>query len=249
MIDLRQIETLPGGIPKLAHCYWSGSALPKTFRLLLDRFRALHPGWHVKVWSDRTLPPLLNHREYQGIAQLAWKADVVRYDLVAQFGGVWMDLDIVWMKCLDDLLDGCEAFGGREAHHPHWVNNAIFGARRGHPWAWALVSDLHESYESKKHRHRNPLPSQVGVPYFNEVLKRFKSRVTVFPSGIFHPHQYEMLANADLTKHPTCWGLHFYSSASTTGKVQNAIDAGRISIPPPAEAARGATLQIDADSM
>lgn len=89
-------------VPRKIWLYWEdrpGSRRPPYLDLSLQTIRR-HAGDHevclldrksVESWID--LPPVVDR-----LAQLAHKADYIRYRLLHDYGGIWLDSDIVLMR-------------------------------------------------------------------------------------------------------------------------------------------------------
>lgn len=76
--------------------------------------RALHPTWEFRLWTDDAATAFLAAHHptilpyYQGYAQTIQRANVLRYAILATYGGVYLDLDIACRVPLDPLIDGVE---------------------------------------------------------------------------------------------------------------------------------------------
>src|SRR5207247_2358642 len=62
----------------------------------------------------------------------AQRADVLRYEVVYEHGGVYLDTDVECLGNIEPLLVDCDAFIGEEPSDLY--GNGVFGARRAHPW-------------------------------------------------------------------------------------------------------------------
>lgn len=112
--------------PKIVHLYW-GMNTPMSYLryLTVATFRKLNPDWEVKLWAP-TVPTIQinwNSGEhpghYRGIdyaQELEFtkfdfsslgipedipevhKSDLLRWFLLGEYGGIWSDFDIVWVK-------------------------------------------------------------------------------------------------------------------------------------------------------
>lgn len=92
-------------IPRILHQIWVGSEVPPLYAAFHERWKALHPGWDVHLWTDVTLPSLINQELFDLAAQGAVKADIARIELLLRFGGVYVDMDIEPHRATDALWD------------------------------------------------------------------------------------------------------------------------------------------------
>jgi hypothetical protein len=91
-------------IPTVIHRWWTGPPSPLEPWLGLT-LRSLHPRWTVHDWTDDTLPFTVDdHPELVLPAeQVRHRSNVVRYRLLAAYGGWWLDHDLVLLHPLTDL--------------------------------------------------------------------------------------------------------------------------------------------------
>lgn len=123
-------------IPKKIHFVWLGGAIPDFHRLVVERWRAIHPGWEVIVWKEPEIQALihtmntgLEERFMRAKISLSSRSDLARYHIVAHEGGIYMDTDFVPLRHLERLISYA-AFGAEE--QPGRVCSGVFGAYPGH---------------------------------------------------------------------------------------------------------------------
>ena len=78
----------------------------------MEKWRHYHPEWEMRLWTRDNLPPMQNRALYDSRKNTGHRADILRYELMHQFGGVYADMDMECQKPIDDLIAGCEGFGG-----------------------------------------------------------------------------------------------------------------------------------------
>lgn len=124
-------------IPRKLHFVWLGGKIIDLHRLLVERWRALHPGWQVTVWDEPSVLDLIGQmgtrleaRFMQQGLSLSTRSDLARYHIVAREGGIYLDTDFVGFRPLDPLLRYI-AFGVFEEFNR--VCAGVFGSVPGHP--------------------------------------------------------------------------------------------------------------------
>ena len=123
--------------------------MPEAFAEFADGWKRLHPDWDYRLWGDGDLPPLRNQDLYDRAHEIApgfegqLCSDIVRYELLYQFGGVWIDTDFECLKPIDDLMRGVVCLAAWEIQD-RVANNAIMGADHGHPLIGRLIRGLPE---------------------------------------------------------------------------------------------------------
>ena len=95
-------------IPRIAHFVWVGDELPFTEVGNIVRFHMIHREWEVMVWNERDAIGLMTDKEKRVCQQIEiaiHKANLIRFLALREYGGVYMDLDILVLKNLEEVLD------------------------------------------------------------------------------------------------------------------------------------------------
>jgi mannosyltransferase OCH1-like enzyme len=127
------------GIPKQFHQIWIGpNPPPPTAAAFRQSWLDRHPGWQMHVWTDENEPTgLCNEDIYRQTTVLAQKADILRYEILSRFGGVYIDIDFECLRNIEPLLSGVSYFFGEEL--PGRPAIGILGSVAGHPFSqWCL---------------------------------------------------------------------------------------------------------------
>jgi mannosyltransferase OCH1-like enzyme len=151
---------------------------------------AEHPeNIHLDGFEVKPLPPLVNRKFYDGIEQwvtgratLAARSDVVRYELVARYGGVYLDTDVECFQNIDEVLRDVRLFVADE-----WgpsVGNYLFGATANHPALWTAVRELGPHLSG--HKTALNAVQATGPAYLNSRLRQYRDLV-IFPHMLFNP--------------------------------------------------------------
>ncbi|MBA3850492.1 MAG: hypothetical protein C0502_10955 [Opitutus sp.] len=179
-------------IPRIFHRIWLGpKPLPAEFAAFGETWAALHPGWEMRLWTDANLPPLANQALFDSAPSFAAKADILRYELLLRFGGVYVDTDFECLKSIEPLLDDVECFVAQQKDLDAdfgkfcYVNNALMGAAPGHP----LFRDLVESLP----QHMASLPPDVPAsyltgPHYLTTVLQSHPEAKIFPAKFFYPY-------------------------------------------------------------
>jgi len=126
-------------IPKIIHHIWIGDdPLPKAAQDMRDTWRRHHPEWQMRLWTQDNLPPMQNEALYYRSRNTGHRADILRYELLRQFGGIYVDMDMECQRPLDDLIKDCEGFAGRIQPTrvetcTQYLEIAILGSIPAHP--------------------------------------------------------------------------------------------------------------------
>jgi hypothetical protein len=187
--------------PRLIHQIWLGpQPLPKTAEAWMETWHRTHPGWHCQLWTERDLARLeLRHRALLEAAESpAMRSDILRYELLWRYGGLYVDVDFECFRCLEPLLAqvDAEAFGGFEwptVSHRHSLCNALLGALPGSAFFARVLEQLPEnmaSHADEKEVHGVEwITRSTGPGFLTQIAAEFPE-VTIFPQPVFYPHPH-----------------------------------------------------------
>lgn len=102
-------------IPKIIHQTWKTKKLPTIFDKIYDNNKKINDNFEYKLWTDdnsgyniedfiKKYYPII-YEIYKKIELGVQKSDIARLAILHHYGGIYIDLDIVLLKKLDDLLD------------------------------------------------------------------------------------------------------------------------------------------------
>ena len=92
-------------IPKKIHQIWLGGKVPDKYREFMDSWQMFNPTWEYKLWMDMDANELMrNHTVYNKCSNHGMKSDILRYEILRRYGGVYVDTDFECLKPFDDLM-------------------------------------------------------------------------------------------------------------------------------------------------
>lgn len=176
-------------IPKKIHQIWLGPKKRPT--RLMKSWEDMHPGWEYHLWTEESLPRLRNADKFASIEEWAGKADIARYEILLEHGGVYCDADSLCVRPMDEYLlerDSFAVFENEQAR-PGLVANGYIGAGRGCPLMSALVEGI--SAKPVSYAETEQMAWQtVGPLFFTETIMRLRYPISIFPSWMFIPEHY-----------------------------------------------------------
>lgn len=133
-------------IPKIIHQIWIG---PYAKPVDLGAVANLFPDYEYKLWRERDLPilpPLVSNQivRYANKSNYAYQADILRYFLLKEYGGIYIDADISVKKDFTHLLTKpfnviCSTQSG--VNH---ITNGIFACEPQTPLLTDIVDNLQD---------------------------------------------------------------------------------------------------------
>lgn len=177
-------------IPKLAHYIWMGSDLPAWARKNIEIFQELNPRWEARVWLcedewieavPQAIRPLIASQADAG-SLLPWyssRSDIVSYALLKKYGGLYMDVDVVPLRPLDDFQHH-KAYIGRQPDQR--LNCAVMGSEIGSEFACQALAEC-----ERRARIRTIKRCTFGPDMLTSLFdKPYQDVVTVLPRHYFY---------------------------------------------------------------
>ncbi len=206
-------------IPRVFHQIWINATspdLPPVYARYRDSWLAHHPGWDYRLWNLDNLPFVSRHQAlYPRCGSYAQMADILRYELLFELGGVYLDTDFECLKPIDRILEGVRTFSCSEDGAS--VSIGIMGAEPASPLM---------------HRCTKHIPSRLGLQsptaetgpaYFTRQILEggFNNDLTLFPRAWFYPYNWNEPHRAN-ESFPEAYGIHRWAHSwkdSNTGLV------------------------------
>jgi mannosyltransferase OCH1-like enzyme len=177
-------------IPKIRHLIWLGSPLAPRHVEWLKSWQRHMPDWQIRIWDDAAVAglPVVRTDMWKTATSLAQRADLLRYWLVCEFGGVYADTDVQCLRPLDPLLSSkpITCFVGEEK--PKRICNAVLGAIPRHPF----LLQLNERIKDNWFKHTDILNRSANF-FLMRTLRDFRgpASVHVFPPRCFYPYLWD----------------------------------------------------------
>jgi mannosyltransferase OCH1-like enzyme len=196
-------------IPRIFHRIWVGSnPIPDEFAAYGESWESLHPDWEMRQWTEDNLPELLRPEGADPRRDPTERSDLLRYELVRRFGGVYLDMDFECLKPIDELVEGVDFFVGyvvsdefgEEARRR--VGSAIIGAVPGH-------TILERAIREAEPRPDFTYDKDATGPLFLERLLQDFPDATRFPLEYLYPQTPEHEESAYAIHHEArAWLSH-----------------------------------------
>lgn len=202
-------------IPKIIHQIWLGSAVPREYRIFMNSWQRLHPAWEYKLWTDASADALMcGNRFYQQCHNNGMKSDILRYEILRQQGGVYVDTDFECLKPLDDLLY-LDFFTGISYDAKMVLYIGIIGSAQNHPIIVHCCNDMHSS-SAYAGNDAMAIMDLTGPYYFTRCFLKGVNGdtkgVVAFPMDFFYslPNNMRGLNNPYQFVKPFSYAIHHW---------------------------------------
>lgn len=154
-------------IPKIIHQTWATTELPQDLQFFQRTWLEMHPEWDYCFWTDSDNASFVKEKYesfwpiFSEYPREIMRADAVRYLILKEFGGVYVDLDFECLRPMDSLISAGQLFlcAEPEAHcsiEPaksrgisRIISNAWMASVKRHPFwdhvIWHLIECRKES--------------------------------------------------------------------------------------------------------
>lgn len=177
-------------IPKIIHFIWLGSPLPERTKQLISTWKKQHPDWKIEIWGDEHLPPfpLQNQEAFDKAKNFGEKSDILRYEILYHFGGMYADTDFECLKSFDFLHQSCEFYTGI-VHNNHALLNGLIGVKQGHPIIKACIDYLQIGNGDNDAQR---IMQQTGPYHFTQMFLTYAvlcdpAKLAILPPTFFYP--------------------------------------------------------------
>lgn len=186
-------------IPHIIHRIWLGSdPMPEEFRRYGETWREHHPDWDMPLWTDENLPELSCAEAIARGRNWGERTDLLRYELLRQRGGVYVDTDCECLRSIEPLLEGVTLFAAE--HYPGKLGTALIGATPGHPAMARAVSEGAAAVGTRDYPHT------TGPPFLTRLLGEFPE-ATIFPRELFYPYKWN---EEPRDSYPDAYAVHHW---------------------------------------
>lgn len=152
-------------IPKKIHQIWIGSMVPQEFRAFQASWQQQHPDWEYRLWTQHDLKELgLENQDL--IAQSrnpAEISDLMRYEILYRFGGVYVDMDYECLRPLTVLNHLYDFYIGIQPLDSGSVQlgSGLIGSVAGHPILRHMMHAVRDSWT-----RTTDIPNRTGPALF-----------------------------------------------------------------------------------
>ena len=132
-------------IPKIIHQIWLGPLEPP--KEAMESWKDFHPNWEYILWTEKNLPALKNQNAFDRSDAYSQKADILRYEILQDFGGIFVDADEHCIKNIDPLFESifqshCDCFAVYEKGNSGLIANGIMGCTKNNPFMKKMVDEI-----------------------------------------------------------------------------------------------------------
>ncbi|GAX83710.1 hypothetical protein CEUSTIGMA_g11135.t1 [Chlamydomonas eustigma] len=132
--------------PKILHQTWRDESVPIKWKNAQASCKSMYDDYEYQFWTDASALELIKQRfpwfleTYNAYPYNIQRADAMRYFILFEYGGMYLDLDVQCTKKLDYLRD--YNFTAPKTY-PIGFSNDVLVAKPGDPFLFHLIHNLH----------------------------------------------------------------------------------------------------------
>ena len=159
-------------IPRIIHlCWLSGDEFPPLIQSCIESWKEFLPDFEVLLWdTDRfDINSTVWTKECYSAKKYAFAADYIRLYALYNYGGIYLDSDVMVYKSFNDLLE-LPYFIGQD--YTGSFEPAVIGAEKGMPWIGEILKhyDGRHFIDSQGKQDTTTLP----VIFYNCLIDKYK---------------------------------------------------------------------------
>lgn len=168
-------------IPKILHyCWFGGNPKSKLIKKCIKSWKTHLPDYKIICWdetnSELDIPFV---KEAYKEKKWAFVSDYIRLKILYDYGGIYLDTDMLVVKNFNDLLKNQCFFGFVQ---PEFIETAIIGSKKGHPFILSCVNQYKKSAKFEIGNLNNMTSPKLVTQSFVEFYNRevyFKDKITL----------------------------------------------------------------------
>ena len=184
-------------IPKIIHQIWLGPN--KKPDIWMDSWKInycqKYPDWEYKLWTEKEILELnlRNKIHYDNETFYNAKSDIARYEILYQYGGVFIDADSLWLQHdLNDILEKSKDtnfFAASEPSNTNIYANGVFGCTPNHIIVRAMILYINLNYNRLKllYEQEKYIWMITGTKPFTKIINKFKNQTYLLNHEYFYP--------------------------------------------------------------
>lgn len=159
-------------IPKIIHlCWLSGDPFPNDIQQCIDSWKMYLPDYEIWLWDTKKFDVSSTEWTKQAFEakKYAFAADYIRLYALYNYGGIYLDSDVMVYKSFDDLLKlpyfiGQDYTGAMEA--------AVIGSEKGMPW----IAEILERYKGRSFIKDDGSYDMEALPivFYNQLIDKYR---------------------------------------------------------------------------
>jgi len=204
------------------HQTWKNNDIPLQYKLCNQKLKTLNSNWNYKLWTDidnelfvkQEYPYFLD--TYLNFPYHIQRVDAIRYLILYQYGGIYIDLDYIPNKNFDGFLNNDNVFLPLEpdtnckSHNKDIIlTNSFMYSPKQHIFFQKMIDDM-MNYKTNYTDKNNIILDTTGPFALTRVYLKYSLNVSILDSYYFCTFTLHQLEN--YLDNPRLFKLRSYNS-------------------------------------
>jgi mannosyltransferase OCH1-like enzyme len=201
-------------LPKKIHQIWLGSEIPDVYKKLSESWIKFNLDWEYTLWTDKNIDciEIQNRDIFNSIKNMGQKSDFLRYHILNQYGGLYVDTDFECLKSFDPL-SYLNFFTGIGYPSTIELYIGLIACIPNHP----IIQHILGSMKNVSGNHYKAIFNSTGSYFFTRnffrVVQIYVKGIVAFPMDYFYPYPNNIRGMYDPYKYvqPCSYALHHWA--------------------------------------
>jgi mannosyltransferase OCH1-like enzyme len=177
-------------LPKIIHQIWLGGELPEKYAKFAETWKKFHPDWFYRLWTDKDVESFPFERKdiFDACENVGMKSDVLRYEILNRFGGLYVDTDFECFRPFDDLTY-LSFFTGISYDAKVQLYIGLIACSRGNQIIKKCLNSIPYGYTGNVGSKIMEITgaNHFTRSFFDVIRKDYSLPVCTFPTQFFYP--------------------------------------------------------------
>jgi len=184
---------------------------------MMRSWQEKHADWQYLLWTEANLPELVCQQQFDQMRELPGKADILRYEVLFTYGGIYVDADSLCLNQLDDFFLDNDSFCCWENEYVRTgvMSNGYLGACKENE----LMKALRETISTMDRVQYGTLSASdiTGPGLLTSIVQQIRyNKLRIYPSHYFIPKHYTGLEYQGKEK---IYAMQYWASTISSSKV------------------------------
>lgn len=157
-------------IPKIIHQIHMGDRPMSTEELNWQlTWKKYNPDWEFILWNDDKIKTIkmINQKHFEESDNYSMKSDVLRFEILYQIGGLYVDTDFECLRPLDSFFHNKDFIVCRQSPSGPTICGAFLASIKSHPFIKKLIDGIEKRSISHMGHH---CTLKYGPSYLTELI-------------------------------------------------------------------------------
>ncbi|SDB06721.1 glycosyltransferase family 32 protein [Eubacterium oxidoreducens] len=217
-------------IPKIVHyCWFGGNEMPDKVKRCMDSWHENLPDYQFIEWNEKNFDVYSSAyvKEAYENKKYAFVSDVARAQALKEYGGIYLDTDVMVFQSFDKILDHRCVFG---FEYGNWIATSFMACEKNHPALDIFVSSYEGAHFMNADGTMNTTTNVQRLTHIlegrglkrNNEKQEIQDGIVIYPIEYFSPYDY-VNCIMEKTDNSICAHLFFVSWMSKKEQTKKVV--------------------------